>query len=150
MKKLLMTSSFAALLGPSIAAADPTLMIGAGFSFGGNQGPQYGVTAKVLSDDQSEEFVLGAGVSYYFGSGEFGADLSAGYLFDNTAAMVGYDFMQQSIVASLGYAEVSEVEAASPTIAPTTTVVVTTVPPTTVAPPLTTGTNPPPTTFNPS
>lgn len=140
MKKLLMTSSAAALLGPTVAMADPTFMIGAGVTFGGGQSPQYALTAKVLSDNQNEEFVAGAGVSYYFGTGDFGADVGVGYLMDDTALMFGYDFLQGQAQVSLGYAEVEEV--VETTVAPSTTVVLTTTP--TTAPPTTMPTTAPP------
>ncbi|SFR34888.1 hypothetical protein SAMN04488005_0725 [Yoonia tamlensis] len=130
MRHILVSTCAAALLGPATLSAEPTFMLGGGVAFGGGQSPQFAITAKILSDNQPEEAVFGLGGSYYLGSGEFGADLSAGYLFDNTALMVGYDFLQNAPVFSYGYAEADEAEA------PTTTpdVTVTTAAPTTAAP----------------
>ena len=133
MRNILVSTCVAALLGPTSLLADPTYMVGGGFSFGGNQPPQFALTAKVLSDNQEEEAVFGAGVNYYFGTGAFGADLSAGYLMNNSALMVGYDFLQNVPVFSYGYAETDDVASE----APTTTLDITTFPPTTSPAPTT-------------
>lgn len=118
MKKLLISSSAAALLVPTIASADPTWMLGLGISFGGNQAPSYAVTANVLSDDEPDEFVVGAGVNYYLDTNSFGAGVGVGYLFDNSALMLGYDFVQGAANLSLGYAPTASGDSS---VQPTTT-----------------------------
>jgi hypothetical protein len=145
MKNILISTSVAALLGPTTVLADPTFMLGGTMSFGGGPSPQFALTAKVLSDNQVDEPVFGLGANYYLGTGEIGADLGVGYLFDNGALMIGYDFLQNVPTFSAGYAEADDATNVSPTttpgvtVAPTTTPDLTTIPPTTIPP-----TTPPP------
>ncbi len=130
MRKILVSTSIAALLGPSASIADPTYMLGIGLSFGGNQSPQFALTGKILSDDEEDEAVLALGLNYYPNSGEIGADLGVGYLFDNSAVVLGYDFLQKTPLLSLGFADTDDGASAAPatTVAPTT-------PPLTTPPP---------------
>jgi opacity protein-like surface antigen len=108
MKKLLLSTSAAALLGLSPAAADPTFMLGGTFTFGAGQGTQFGISARVISDNRPDQGVLGAGVTFYPGDGEFGFDVFAGYTFDEGVFGVGYDFAQRQPLVSLGYANMRD------------------------------------------
>jgi len=83
---------------------------GAGGFFGisynfGASAADWGITAKVLSDDDANTGVVGAGVSYFPFAEEkkFGADLSGGYLFENGAVTLGWDFLQWKPQLGLGY-----------------------------------------------
>lgn len=64
-----------------------------------------GITAKVVSDDDENTGVLGAGASYYPFAEEkkFGLDASVGYLFKNSAVMAGFDFLKWKPQLSVGY-----------------------------------------------
>ncbi|WP_039018134.1 hypothetical protein [Halocynthiibacter namhaensis] len=96
------------------AAADPTYMLGGTIAFGGNASPQFGVTAKILSSNQRDDAVVGLGVTYYPGSKSFGADIGVGYIGDNNAILVGYDFVQAAGIFSLGYANTEDDAPAAP------------------------------------
>ena len=102
MKHVPLTTTLAFLAGLSPALADPTLMLGGSVTFGANQTPNFGVTARLLENDRVNESTLGAGLSYYFGTGQIGVDVFAGYLFDNGVFGFGYDLVQGSAIASLG------------------------------------------------
>ena len=108
MKRFLMTTSAAALLGVAPAAADPTFMLGGTFAFGGGQPAQFGISARVISNNVPDEGVLGAGVTFYPGDGEIGFDVFAGYTFDQGVLGVGYDFAQRQPLVSLGYANLDD------------------------------------------
>lgn len=108
MNKLLLSTSFAALLGASTAYADPTFMLGGTISFGTGQGSQFGISARILSNDQEDEATFGTGVTYYPGSGDFGYDVFAGWSFDNAVFGVGYDFRQRTPIMSLGVSNTQE------------------------------------------
>ncbi len=92
----------ASLLPFATAQADPAAFIGLSYTFSGNAG----ISAKVLSDDEENNAVVAAGATYYpFAQNKFGLDVSAGYAFDNTAALIGYDFLQHSVQGSVGWAD---------------------------------------------
>ena len=107
MKKVIILASFAALLGSGHAHADPTFLLGGGFTFG-NGSPQFAITGKVLSNDEEDEPVAGLGLNYYPGSGEFGADLGLGYLFEDSSVILGYDFLSRAPLISFGYADTDD------------------------------------------
>ncbi len=85
--------------------ADPTYMAGITYNFGGN----IGFTFKILSDDAKSKVVGVVGGTYYpFSKKQFGFDAGAGYTFDNAAATVSWDFIQQSIQVGVGYADTDD------------------------------------------
>jgi len=103
--KLLRITLLASILPFATAHADPAAYIGLSYTFSGN----VGISAKVLSDDEENNAVIAAGASYYpFAQNKFGLDLSAGYAFDNAAALIGYDFLQHSVQGSLGWADTED------------------------------------------
>lgn len=121
MNRLLATTALALLLPiagalagsplPSPMPADqkgvhPTFMLGIAVEFGdSSQTPDVGVTAKVISSNKPNQFVAGAGVSYFPLSGDpFGIDLSAGFNLHNVTIMGGYDLLRQKPQISAGYA----------------------------------------------
>ncbi len=94
----------AALLAAGSAShADPGVMIGLSYNFGGT----FGITAKVLSSDRRDRAVAAAGVSYFpLASGQkFGVDVGAGYNFTNSNATVGWDFLNRQVQGSVGYVD---------------------------------------------
>lgn len=89
----------------STARADITYMVGISFTLTG----EMGVTAKLLTNDKEEEFVAAGGVTYYpFSTSIFGADVSAGYVFENGTITGGWDFLQQIPQVSFGLADTEE------------------------------------------
>ncbi len=82
---------------------------GISYIFGTSPG-DFGVTVKILPDDDENTGVVGAGVSYYpFAEvKKFGADLSAGYLFKNGAVTLGYDFLQWKPQLAVGYVDTED------------------------------------------
>ena len=102
MNRLLLSTSLAALLGTSAAQADPTFMIGGTFSFGGGAPGQFGLSARILSNNVEGEHTLGAGVTYYLDSGDLGYDVMLGWLHENSVFGLGYDFGQRTPLLTLG------------------------------------------------
>ena len=88
------------------------------YGFGTSLG-DFGITAKILSDDDANTAVVGAGVSYFpLAEGQkFGVDLSAGYLFENSAVTLGWDFLQKKPQFGFGYID-TEDEKSKPAPAP--------------------------------
>ena len=88
----------------SAYAGSPTVMLGLSFDFGANPKENIGITAKVISNDTPDRFIVGAGGTYFpFATQQFGADLSAGYVTKDVAAMAGYDFMRLTPQVSAGW-----------------------------------------------
>lgn len=88
------------------AQADPTYMVGISFTFGSND---IGLTAKVLSDDEEETAVAAAGVSFYpMAEKKWGVDLGAGYIQDDIAATIGWDFLQEKLAVGVGYTDLED------------------------------------------
>ena len=108
MKKLKTTTALVSVMLSSQALADPTVMFGLSFNFGGGEPVSTGLTLKLLSDDKAETVVGAAGVSYFFDNGGyFGLDAGAGYLFDaDIAATLTYDFINSRPQFGVGYADV--------------------------------------------
>ncbi|MFW5425836.1 MAG: hypothetical protein ACKE8G_04585 [Methylophagaceae bacterium] len=97
-----------ALLGllPFTAQADPAAFVGISYSFGGSG---VGISVKVLSDDEEEQAVAALGATYYpTATNKWGMDLSAGYAFDDAAVLVGWDFLQESVQVSAGWADIED------------------------------------------
>lgn len=110
MKKLLSSTAAVAIVAGSMASADPTVMVGLAWNFGGGKAPAFGVTTKVLSSNEPDSFVGAAGISYFFDDGGyFGADLGIGRTFENTAATLTYDFLNQRPQFSAGWARTESV-----------------------------------------
>jgi len=105
MKKYLMTTAIVGCLASAPAVADPTVMIGLSWSFGGAQSGQMGISGRILSDNRADNFVAGIGATYYFGSQEFGVDLGIGYNVGNTPIILSYDFINENVLLSAGWAD---------------------------------------------
>lgn len=111
MTRFLMTTSVAALLGVAPVApvaADAGFMLGGTVAFGGGQPAQFGISARVISDTSADQGVLGAGATFYPGTGEIGFDVFAGYTFDAGVFGVGYDFARRQPLVSLGHADMAD------------------------------------------
>lgn len=102
--KHILAATCVAFLSVSPALADGTFMLGGTLTFGANQQPNFGVSARFLENDQVDESTLGAGVTYYFATQDIGVDVFAGYIFDSAVFGVGYDLVQSSPIMSLGVA----------------------------------------------
>lgn len=120
---------------PLTSYADPAAFVGVTYAFGNGGSSGIGLTAKVLSDDKDENGVAALGASYYpFSAQPFGLDVSAGYAFDDAAVLLGWDFLQDSIVLSAGWADIENKRhhhkpAAATTTGTTTTGTITTLTP---------------------
>ncbi|MDV4145384.1 MULTISPECIES: hypothetical protein [Shimia] len=108
MNKLKASTALVSALLTSQAMADPTVMFGLAFNFGGGAPVSTGLTLKLLTDDEAQSVVGAAGVSYFFDNGGyFGLDAGVGYLFDgDVATTLTYDFINDRPQFSLGYADV--------------------------------------------
>ena len=98
----------AATVGAAPAFADPMIGIGVSIGLGGGGTPDLGISGHIWSNDQEDEFALGIGGAYYFGSQSFGADASIGYVFDGGVLGGGYDFLNQRPVLSLELADTDD------------------------------------------
>jgi len=87
------------------AQADPAAFVGISYSFGGGG---VGISAKVLSDDDENKGVIGGGVTYYPLTNQFGLGVGVGSTFDNGAALIGWDFLQNGVEASIGWADTED------------------------------------------
>lgn len=108
MKNVLAAAAVLLASGLSPAVAEPTLMLGGTITFGANQQPNFGVSARLLENNRVDESTLGAGVTYYFATSDIGVDIFAGYVFDNGVFGFGYDLVQGAPVMSLGIADTED------------------------------------------
>ena len=97
------------------AQAGPGGFFGISYVFGSSLG-DFGLSAKILSDNDENTGVVGAGLSYFPFAKEkkFGADLSAGYLFQNGAVTGGWDFLQRKPQLGIGYVNTKDDNPAPP------------------------------------
>ncbi len=105
-KHLLGPLAAAALMSGTLLYAGPQGMFGISYTWGGAIGDgNLGISLKIVSDDEKDKVIGVAGVTYYPWAPveKFGADLSAGYLFDKFALTGGYDFLQSDWIISGGY-----------------------------------------------
>src|SRR5258706_14761657 len=107
MRHSLLTTALLGALACSPAIADPTVMVGLSFDFGRDTLEEgLGVTAKVLSSNRPDHFVVGGGVSFFpWSQDKFGLDASAGYTFDQAAVMGGLDVLNMKPQLSAGWAD---------------------------------------------
>jgi hypothetical protein len=111
MKKYLATTAIAGCLLAVPAYADPTFMLGVTTSFGGSVPGQVGISARILSDNSNDSFTGVAGVTYFPTSNNWGLDAGIGYNFNkNTTAAMSYDFLNNGVQLSAGWADLEVVE----------------------------------------
>jgi hypothetical protein len=99
MKKLLIAAGL--LAGSTVALADPGLLAGISYNFGGS----VGFTIKALSSDHQDEPVASIGLSFFPWSEthKFGLDLGGGYVFEDEAVTIGWDALSEQWQVSAGY-----------------------------------------------
>lgn len=130
MKRILAALAGLVVLGASVPAwaqpapcPDPeassglTVMFGVAAEFGAAESASsVGFTAKVLSGNTPNSFVLGAGVTYFPWAPDqkLGLDLSGGYLLPNVALLAGYDLLRQQLQVSGGWAPTADDEPVPP------------------------------------
>lgn len=113
MNRLLTTTAVISILAGTAVRSEPTMMLGLALNFGGGESASLGVTAKVLSDNKPDSFVGAAGLTYFLeDGGYFGADLGVGRTFKNSAATLGYDFINNRPQISAGWAKTREAKTA--------------------------------------
>lgn len=92
------------LIGSSASAvADPGIFFGVTYAFG-QSSPGVGLSLKLMSTNKEDHAAVGAGVTYYplLSGNKFGVTVDAGYVFQNTAVTVGWDFMHSPQIG-IGY-----------------------------------------------
>lgn len=99
MQKLLTVSILA--LAATTAQADPAVMFGINYNFGGG-GP--GLSVKVLSSDREDRTVASVGASYYPMMNRVGLDVGVGRTFENGAATVSCEALWQALGSGLSFA----------------------------------------------
>lgn len=99
MKRLLIAAGL--LVGSTVASADPGMLAGISYNFGGS----VGFTIKALSGNHQDEAVASIGLSYFPWSDthHFGIDLGGGYLFENEAVTFSWDALAEQWQLSAGY-----------------------------------------------
>ena len=98
------------------AVADPGVFFGVAYTFGqAKPSDGLGLSLKVLSTNKEDHAVVGAGVTYYplQSNNRFGVDLGVGYLFQDVAVTVGWDFMHSPQVG-VGYVNTKDDRPAPP------------------------------------
>jgi hypothetical protein len=85
------------------AMADPGFFFGVTYAFG-QSSPGVGLSLKVLSTNKEDHAAVGAGVTYYplLSGNPFGVTADVGYVFQDAAVTVGWDFMHSPQVG-VGY-----------------------------------------------
>jgi len=89
-------------------AMDLGTFFGISYNFG-STAADWGVTAKVLSDNEEDKLVAAAGVSFFpYAAQKFGVDVGGGYLFSCGAVTMGWDFLHATPQLSLGIAHTDD------------------------------------------
>lgn len=90
---------------PVLKDASPTFMLGIAVELGDDMNEaDVGITSKIVSSNRPNQFVAGAGVSYFpWAEKQFGIDLGAGYNFSSVAALASYDILRWKPQFSVGY-----------------------------------------------
>lgn len=81
------------------AHASPGVMFGVNF----NAHSGFGLSAKILTSDREDRTVGAVGTTWYPATNHVGVDLGVGRTFDNGAAIVGWDILNNAPKASVGY-----------------------------------------------
>jgi len=87
--------------------ADTGVFVGVVYDFGNK--PEFGFSAKLVSNDEADKAVGVIGLSY-FPAAEYklGADIGIGYTFDNGLVTAGYDVFNKKPQLGLGYMKTEE------------------------------------------
>ena len=97
MKKWIVAATLTASFG--LAQASPGVMVGVGF----NTTQGLGISLKVLSSDRDNRTVGVLGTSYYPATNRVGVDVGIGRTFENSAATIGWDIVNNAPKAGFGY-----------------------------------------------
>jgi hypothetical protein len=91
------------MAGSATAVADPGVFFGVTYTFG-HAVEGVGLSLKVMSTNKEDHAAVGAGVTYYplLSENTFGVDVGVGYVFQDAAVTVGWDFMHSPQVG-VGY-----------------------------------------------
>lgn len=107
MTNLKASTAILAIMLATPSFADPTVAIGLSVSFGGGTPARTGISARFLSDNQSDQVVATGGVTYFFGGGGIGADLGLAYNFRNGISTgLSYEFINKRPLFSLSAANI--------------------------------------------
>lgn len=108
MKKTLVAAILSVLAAG--AQADAGVMLGVSYSFSGPASVNsLGFTAKVLSSNEKDKWVGALGVSFYpWSDKKLGLDISGGYNFEDSAVLVGYDFLKGAPQISGGWSNTDD------------------------------------------
>ena len=89
------------------AHADAGYMLGVTYSLGSQASMKnLGFSAKVLTSDREDKWVGAAGVSLFpWADRKLGLDVGAGYTFEDSTALVSYDFLQAKPLVSYGWTD---------------------------------------------
>jgi len=89
------------------AQADAGYMLGVSYSLDGQASMKnLGFTAKVLTSDREDKWVGAAGASLFpWADRKLGLDVGAGYTFEDSTALVSYDFLQAKPQVSYGWTD---------------------------------------------
>lgn len=92
------------------AQADTGVMIGVAYNFSGQASlNNLGFTAKILTSDKEDKWVAALGATLYPWSAQmFGVDVSGGYNFEDSAVLIGYDFLKGAPQISGGWANTDD------------------------------------------
>jgi hypothetical protein len=92
------------------AQADAGAMVGVAYNFGGPASlKNLGFTAKVLTSDREDKWVAALGATLYPWSDKLlGLDVSGGYNFEDSAVLIGYDFLKGQPQISGGWANTDD------------------------------------------
>ncbi len=92
------------------ALADAGVMLGVSYSFSGPASlNNLGFTAKLLSSDEEDKWVGALGASFYpWSDKQLGLDVSGGYNFEDSAVLVGYDFLKRAPQISGGWSNTDD------------------------------------------
>lgn len=89
----------------------PTVMLGIAFNFGGAASAQnFGITAKVLSNDFQDYQAATVGMTYFpkKESSNLGLDVGLAYKATTAVGTVGWDFLSNQLQFSAGYVDAQE------------------------------------------
>ena len=89
----------------------PSVMLGVTFNFGGGAAEQnFGITAKVLSNDWQDYQAAAVGVTYFPMKADHKLGLDASLAYKGTFAVgtIGWDFLNQQPQVSAGYVDAQE------------------------------------------
>ena len=110
-------AAIAMMGGAASSFANPGVMLGVTYNFGGH----WGISLKVLSTDHQDRGAVAAGVTYFPTTRSWGADAGVAYLARSSAATFGWDFLHSQFQMGLGYVHTKADRAPAPVSGPTAT-----------------------------